>query len=489
MKTNKRILVIALLFSVIGCADLDTENLNRGDIERVLSNPNDYVGVVEGQFNSLWHSTQYWRSANALTFATVADSHTSSWGNFGMRDLSSEPRIAINNSQTYSYAYVLEYAYENNNAVAGAVNDVLRLMDADPNLKVEDQAGNDVTLKTRAEAHFAQGLAYGYLALTYDKAKFVDETVALEDVANLPLEPYTDVMTKALAKLDQAATIAGQAPDFTITAFNGISLSKSDFIKLIRTMQAKFMVYVARTKAESDATDWAKVLTLANQGVDFDFAPIGDGSSWWDAYKYYGTEEGWARVDYRIINAMDPSQPSRFPTDNSHPLPPASGDNRLTSDMTYMTSIPFRANRGLYHYSHYDYSRYDYHYPDATGPMPHTTVVENNLIKAEALIRTNGDKSLAASLINNTRVTRGGLSAATASDADLMDKLMHERYVELYANMGGIPFYDRRRSTDDDGSFKPYSGLQRGSFRQLPLPAKELNILGEPIYTFGGEGN
>jgi len=487
MKTNKILSGLILLFIMVGCADLNTENPNRGDIERVLSNPDDYVGVVEGQFLSLWSSTQHWRSNNALTMGTVADSHTSSWGNFGMRDMSSEPRVAIDNTQTFRYAYVIEWPYENNNAVIGAVNDVLRLMDANPDIVVMDQ-GNDVTLKTRAEALYAQGVAFGYLALTYDKAKFVDENVSLEDVISLPLEPYDVIMTNALAILDRAVTIANQAADFNITAYNGIVITKADFIGLIRTMQAKFLIYNSRNATENAAIDWSQVLAYANQGVVTDFSPIGDGNSWWDAYIYYGTEEGWTRVDYRIINAMDPSQPSRFPTDNSHPLDPAVGDARLVTDMTYYVSIPFRAERGLYHYSQYDYSRYDYHFPDATGVMPHTTVVENDLIRAEALMMT-GDNATAATLINKTRVTRGLLPAASAGDSDLMDKLLHERYVELYAHMGGIPFYDRRRTVRDTGSFLPYSGLQPGTFEQFPLPAKELSILGEEIYTFGGSGN
>ncbi len=486
MKNYKILSVLILLFIMVGCADLNTENPNRGDIERVLSNPDDFVGVVEGQFQSLWHSTQHWRSNNALTMGTIADGMTSSWGNFGMQDFSSEPRIAADNTQTYRYAYVFEFSYENNYAVIGAVNDVLRLMDSDPDIVIHDGLGNDVTLKTKAQALYIQGVATGYLALTYDKAKFVDETISLEDVSGLPFDDYAMLMTKALAKLELAVSVANSAPDFTINAYNGLILTKGDFIRLINTMQAKLMVYVARNTTENAATDWGKVLSLANQGIDVDFTVIGDGSSWWDPYKFYGTQAGWARVDYRIINALDPSQPSRFPTDGSHPLPPATpGDLRLNTDMVYRTDIPHRAERGLYHYSHYDFTRYDYHFPSGTGAMPHTTVVENNLIKAEAAMRT-GDNNTAANLINLTRVARGGLAPAAAGDSDLYNKILHERYIELFATMGGIPFYDRRRTADDTGSFLPYSGLQPGTLRHFPIPAKELNILGEELYTFGG---
>jgi hypothetical protein len=38
----------------------------------------------------------------------MADANTSSWGNYGMRELSSEPRAAANNSPAWNYAYALE---------------------------------------------------------------------------------------------------------------------------------------------------------------------------------------------------------------------------------------------------------------------------------------------------------------------------------------------------------------------------------------------
>lgn len=482
--------MLALVLVIAGsCAELETENLNNPDTDAVLGNPQDWEGIIASQYQRIWFGVQHWQSGLAFTMGTSADAITSSWGNFGMRDLSSEPRIAINNSETYTYAYVVEYAYYRYFSVIGGVNDVLKLINDSPDVTITDANGAEIRQKLIATGKFMQGYAYGYMALAYNQAQFIDETVDPATAADLPFEDYSTLMSKAIQKIDEAVAAANAAPDFNVGYWNGLNLTKTEFIALMRTFQARFLAYNARTDAENQSTDWNQVLAFAEQGIETDFAPVGNGSDWWDAYKYYGGEAGWTRIDYRVISAMAENTPSRFPTDNSHPLAvPTTVDQRLETDMQYLESIPFRANRGLYHYSHYDYTRYDYHYPGATGPMPFIIVAENDLLKAEALIRTGGDKSRAAELINTTRVGRGGLPALTGgeSNQEMIDAIMHERYIELMMTGAGVPFFDRRRSPDDDGSFAPYTGLQAGTFRQMPIPARELNVLGADIYTFGG---
>jgi hypothetical protein len=104
---------------------------------------------------------------------------------------------------------------------------------------------------------------------------------------------------------------------------------------------------------------------------------------------------------------------------------------------------------------------------------------ESDLVHAEALVRTGGDLALAATLINRTRVDRGKLPAATAAEgaAKLLEYIDYEREIELM-NSSGMAFF-RRRHVD---------GLQDGTLRHLPIPAKELETLQLPVYTFGGVG-
>ncbi len=100
-------------------------------------------------------------------------------------------------------------------------------------------------------------------------------------------------------------------------------------------------------------------------------------------------------------------------------------------------------------------------------------------------------------LINRTRVARGGLPPATVDGvigqadcvpkkildpsgacADLMNTLMYEKRVETYALGAGVAFWDARG----------WGLLPTGTVLHLPIPARELETLQLPLYTFGGGG-
>ena len=106
---------------------------------------------------------------------------------------------------------------------------------------------------------------------------------------------------------------------------------------------------------------------------------------------------------------------------------------------------------------------------------------QNDLLWAEGLLRqATPNPALAATLINNTRVTRGGLSPATAGDGVplLLQRLSYELEIEVLG-LGAASYYHRRRAV---GGFFP------GTPREMPVPAKELGVFGQPLYTFGGAG-
>jgi len=134
--------------------------------------------------------------------------------------------------------------------------------------------------------------------------------------------------------------------------------------------------------------------------------------------------------------------------------------------------------------SQYYHKRYEYHSWQsgtyATGPAPYILAAESDLVRAEALIRSGGDLATAAALINNTRVGRGNLTPATAGDGKvaLLNDVMYERDIELMVTNGWDLFRNRMEDR-----------LREGTVRHLPVPAKELEIQGLPIYTFGGVGH
>ena len=99
--------------------------------------------------------------------------------------------------------------------------------------------------------------------------------------------------------------------------------------------------------------------------------------------------------------------------------------------------------------------------------------------------------AFAATFINNSRVTIGGLSAATAStplgsptdapsaldDASLWAMLKYEQVIEATQTNPFLPFYHRRGHGD----------LVKGTAEHLPIPGKELEILLMDSYTCGGQ--
>jgi hypothetical protein len=145
----------------------------------------------------------------------------------------------------------------------------------------------------------------------------------------------------------------------------------------------------------------------------------------------------------------------------------------------------FPAARGQYHQSNLQHVRYQHlayrgeNLPgfDATGQDPFYTRQMNDLIWAEGLIRSNGNKALAAELINKSRVGRGGLPPVSGgqSTAELLAALQYEQEIE-FMGQGATPFFNRRR----------IDGLVAGTPRHMPVPAKELDVLVREVYTFGG---
>ena len=134
---------------------------------------------------------------------------------------------------------------------------------------------------------------------------------------------------------------------------------------------------------------------------------------------------------------------------------------------------------------------------NGTGPDPFYTPEMNDLLWAEGEIRSGGDKNLAATLINNSRVGRGGLAPVAGSDPDtvLIDALKYEQEIE-FMGQGATAFFNRRRSGYNApagtcpgttcGRFPYVEGLIPGTPRQMPVPAKELSLLLRSSYTFGG---
>jgi hypothetical protein len=364
-------------------------------------------------------------------------------------------------------------------------------------------------------------MALGFESQVFDKGFVVTE----DTEGTATLVDYKAVRDAALASYDKAiAASAGKTweipGEFTTAA---LKLTATNLNKMANTMAARTLAYNARNATENAATNWAKVLTYANAGISstaggaaFDLQITGDGgNTWFDLTKGYGDLESWVRVDQRIIQEADPSQPLEYtsttPPDRAVPAdlrfargtPDANGDIRQPgADFWYIKNIPFAVARGVYFFSQWSHARYIDHSYEVDAPflttVPYVLRAENDLLIAEALIRTNGDLARAATLINNTRVTRGGLPAVTAATPknELLGAIFYERDVELFDTGASQGWFDRRRidptvtynglAIGNIWAAKGGSNLQKGTPRHLPLPAKELETLGMTVYTYGG---
>lgn len=491
-------LVPAAMLSFAACTELDVTNPNNPDIDRALASPADVAKIAKSSVNSWFLASTYYEPY--LMLQVTADAATANFGNFGMRFNNLEPRIAYNNSSAGSDAAVTVRPWDDNFGALGAANDALRAVAG--GLVIP---GADGTEKTRAAGLFAQAGALTNLALLFDKSFVVTEAT---DLTKAPeLVAYTVVRDSALKKWDDLIALT-QGKTWT---WDGdvmplsVPATAANINRIANTMAARTLMLSARTGTENTATNWARVLTYANKGItgtglaDIDFAVIGDGANnWYNGIILYGNLDSWNRVDQRLINRMAPNVPVKYNGTNVAPVStdlrlgsanlPCTGANQpnaclvgVTTDYVYLATVIGDPARGIFMQSPYYHRRWrdvSFAVPNASQSgrfIPYVLAAENDLMIAEALVRTNGDLARAATLVNKTRVTRGGFAPVAATSAALLAAISYERDIELL-NTNGVSFFDGRRLEQ----------LQPGTIRQLPIPAKELETLGLPIYTFGG---
>jgi hypothetical protein len=511
---NRKTAVLAGLMAVAlaGCVDLNVANPNQPDTQRALANPGDVESLIASSFRTWYDSGDegvqgYY--GPALVTSDMALMHSSSWGNAGMRELASQPRVAIDNNPAWSYNYAIEDGwYAPYSAIKGA-SDGLRAI-AGGVVITDPSSGADNTKRAEAWAHFIEGISLGFMANLYDQAFIYDETVDLSS-ASLQLQPYPDVLQAALGHLDQCVQLS-TSNSFTIPSswINGLNMDNTDLAKVCHSFKARFMVDNARTPAERQAVDWTAVASEVDQGLGptESWGPMGDGFGlWYDDLKWYGVSPGWARMHLQYLGMADASGAYQTWMSQSvearQPFLIDTDDQRVTggsptSDGTiaeYEPSIGFIAARGTYFFSNYAaMSLYGDYVNTGNGPMPLINGRELQLYKAEGDIY-QGNLQAAADIINQTRVADGGLPPVTTngvpdsprcvprlpdgSCGSLMNALQWEVYMDTYQVGGGVWFFDERG----------WGQLIKGTPIQMPVPGRELQVLQMPLYTFGGSGD
>jgi len=509
-----------LLFAFAACnsldelSELEVINENNPDRDRVLATAGDVESLLASSF-FIWHQGVISSGNPGVMLSTAADETTESWGNFGARDLSSEPRKEWNNSSSYSYASATERMWYKMYEALSAVYDGYKAIEDDP--AICDEIDCD---RAKAFGKFVQGLGHGYLALMFDSAFVFDESVDLEAVAagdqEIPLVPYPNVQAAALGYLDDAIGMF-QSGSFTLPTswIRGNSYSSADMIKLANAFYVRFVAMTNRTPAERDAVNWNQVITRVDAGLtpgmgglkggDGDVFLDGDATrSWNHQMLYYGafyTDETWHRADYKSIGWEDEGTGYAdwlaTPVANRNDFVLNSADARIHPygdglgqglDFGYRGVSRFRVERGTYHYSMYSHHRYsDYALGDQSAPIPLVLYEAQQLYKAEALYRTSSPGQ-AAAIVNRTRVDRGDMAPAAGGDADLYDKIIYEFIIENFTHCTGCVYFNRRGWGPLSSTQLHHWGLVEGTPRHFPLPGVELEVLGKESYTYGGLG-
>ncbi len=511
MTRSLRAVGVLAAVAVAGCSTLDIANPNAPDAKRALSDPAALEAVAGGTLRT-WFNTYDGCEGNCV-LVTQAQTFSASWNNWNMNFYSSVDADGKRltrpwqNDPAAAGRTSIEVPWVGMYSAISSATDVLKA------IRINKQVINNTSDTKRAEtiSELMLGAGLSYIALNYDKGYIVDENA---DPATLTYSNRKQIRDAAITKLTSAATLAKANTFNTPSSWtNGVSYSNVQIAQIANTLAAMTLAYYARSAAENTAVNWAQVLAFTSAGMSsgtpVDFVFVGDGCVAWchEMLVWFDGVDG-GRVHTRVANQLDPvTQKTPYPAGgNSRPNSPdkrlgdgSFGDASITdgfgtipktanagTDFLWSRDEIFRPSRGSYHQSNIGHIRYDLSKNQdpsgiygGYGPAPVVSAGQSDLLWAEAIIRSGGALGTAATLINKTRVTRGGLSAATAGDgiAGLTDKLGYEMDIELLG-LGSSPYYWRRRT----------DGLLAGTPRDMPVPAKELGVKGEALYTWGGAG-
>jgi hypothetical protein len=505
-----------LAFGLTACdslselTELQVVNENNPERARALQQAGDVESLIASGFNITYNASVTY-TGSSLMLSAGADETSCSWGNTGLYMFSIEPREAWPNRHSASYASAVEAAWYDNYEALSSVYDGLKAIEDDPELC--DQIDCD---RAKAFAKLVQGVALGWIGMQFDSGFVFDESVDLE-VDVLELQAYPAVTDAAIGYLQEAISL-GTGAGWSLPSgwILGQPLTGPELARYAHSLIARFMTQVARTPAERQAVDWATVISHVDAGITEDLMIDGDGYvQWLNDLHWYGSNPGdntWARADYKTIGWSELDDPVPGHTEyadwlntpindrnefelhvkDKRIMPDPDSSRVAGLDFRYIGASRFPATRGHYHYSYYANQRYeDFNDSGFQTPTPLVLLESMRLIKAEGLLR-QGNLGDAASIINETRVTRGGLTPAAATDGAglLMDRLIYEQRIENFLECGGCAFFTRRGWGSPAPTGPAHNqGPVEGTQLHFAVPGQELDILQKLWYTYGGVGN
>ena len=514
---------IGLLGVFAACQDLDVTNPNNPDRARLERDPQLVQTVISSAYAQLF---DFWQDDYpAWVLPTMADEFTSGFLDFGIHDMSKEPRLAFNNSPTYTEQEINLDPWQKSNAILSGLADAVSALESGTIVR---DGGVDVTTRALAFAKLMQGITLGHVAMVLDSAYLIDEDFEpLPPPAPPPaLAPYPEVLALAIEKLEEAAAIADTAT-FTLPADPWLFVSgytDNDVAQLAHTFAARFLASYGRTRDERDDAPWDQVLFHAERGITRDLLPNAVPERLFHDFRRVAARQrtitpgDFARMDYWLVGPADSTSGiitwvNRATLDARTPFKMLTKDRRIqpvnqgtVADTATLFGKYFghhratiwNASRGIYHRTFYFYHRAGRGNTWEVGPQLVLTVTEKNLLRAEALIRL-GRAPEAVPLINLSRVAIGELDPVTVDGppnvagcvprkirpgpmqgqcGSLWDALRYEKRIEGAGIDQTTAYLDARG----------WQSLPVGTPLEFPVPALELQLREQPIYSYGGVG-
>ena len=477
-------IVAVILFTACEKTDFDDPSTLTNE-EAVSTIKSFSYSLVTSSVQTVFNTTT---STAGVHFSLLADQTTNTNGNSNWWYYAQEPRMRIiNSSSERSYSASLNSLYSNfyqANLDATKVIDIIENQGG----KAYDDSGKDRTSDCLVGAYYAKGIAQGYLGNLYDRGIIVDDISQTEK--GYP-DSYKELTLNGVKHLEKAIELAQASSTLQFDFLRGVTISKDDFLKLANSIAARILSSIARDKSEAvslGSAYWQRVLSFAEKGFTNDFLIITTSGGYYNALLNNLNFKGNSNrpVDIKVPYLADNTNqyPNYYPTDDTILSPITTDDDRFYQYFSYTPSFGIlMESRGRGLFSNYIRERWtnsSNSLAEVGSVNPYFLAEEVRLLKAEARLWLQ-DYEGASALLNETgaaRKSQGHLGDVAANEDAIRQALHYEYAIEIDAAGGvTVPFAFMRRN----------DLLIGGTPTEYPIPQKQLELIGEELYSFGGK--
>ena len=440
MKKNILILIVALA-TLSSCESTDFDDPSTLTNEEAVGKIKSFsYSLVTSSVQTAFNTTT---STAGVHFSLLADQTTNTNGNSNWWYYAQEPRMRIiNSSSERSYSASLNSLYSNfyqANLDATKVIDIIENQGG----KAYDDASKDRTNDCLIGAYYAKGVSQGYLGNLYDRGIIVDGINQTEK--GYP-NSYKELTENGVRHIEKAIALAETSSNLQFDFLQGVTIGKDDFLKL--------------------ATSGGYYNALLNNLI------------------FKGSSN--RPVDIKVPYLADKTHnyPNFYPTDDTILEPIETDDDRFYQYFSYTPSFGIlMESRGRGLFSNYIRERWSNSHnslSEVGSANPYILAEEVRLLKAEAKLFLN-DVAGAAELLNDpnaSRKAKGHLADVAANENDVRNAIHYEYAIEIDGAAGvTVPFTFMRRN----------DLLIGGTPTEYPIPQKQLELIGESLYSFGGK--